>query len=333
MKFRLKPVEEQVIVITGGSSGIGLATGIEAARRGARVVLAARHEQPLLEARERLAAVGGEAITVIADVGRRADVQRIASTAIQHYGGFDTWVNNAGWSVFGALDCVDDADHRRLFETNFWGTVNGSLEALAHLGRTGGALINIGSVASEVALPLQGMYSASKHAVKGFTDALRIEAQDRGLAVSITLVKPSGIATPFVEHARNFTGREFQLPAPVYAPEEVANTILAAAERPIREITVGGGGRLLEVVRTLWPAASDWTARHYLIPQQLGDPPASVTRSGSPQNGARVHGPHPGHVAQTSLYTRAKLHPGLTLAIATLAGVTGAILVNRGRSV
>jgi NAD(P)-dependent dehydrogenase (short-subunit alcohol dehydrogenase family) len=191
MKFRLKPLEEQVIVITGGSSGIGLATGIEAARRGARVVLAARHEQPLLEARERLAAVGGEAITVIADVGRRAEVQRIASTAIQHYGRFDTWVNNAGWSVFGDLDCVDDADHRRLFETNFWGTVNGSLEALVHLGRTGGALINIGSVASEVALPLQGMYSASKHAVKGFTDALRIEAQDRGLPVSITLVKPS----------------------------------------------------------------------------------------------------------------------------------------------
>jgi NAD(P)-dependent dehydrogenase (short-subunit alcohol dehydrogenase family) len=329
MKIRLKPLQEQVIVITGGSSGIGLATGIEAARRGARVVLAARHEEPLLAAWERLAAVGGDAITVIADVGRSADVQRIAATAVQYYGGFDTWVNNAGWSVFGALDSVDDEDHRSLFETNFWGTVNGSLEALAHLGRSGGSLINIGSVASEVALPLQGMYSASKHAVKGFTDALRVEAQHRALPISVTLIKPSGIATPFVEHARNFTGRNFQLPPPVYSPEEVANTILAAAETPIREITVGGGGRLLEMVRSLWPAASDWTARHYLIPQQLGDQPEQVNRSA--QNGARVHGPHPGHVVQTSLYTRAKLHPAMTMAIATIAGLTGAMLWSRSR--
>jgi hypothetical protein len=134
-----------------------------------------------------------------------------------------------------------------------------------------------------------------------------------------------------VEHARNFTGREFQLPPPVYAPEEVANTILAAAARPIREITVGGGGRMLEIVRALCPAASDWTGRHYLIPQQLGDRPAAVAPSRPTPKTAQVRGPHPGHVAQTSLYTRAKLHPALTLTIAAVAGVAGAVLLSRSR--
>src|SRR5690606_22426457 len=113
--------------------------------------------------------------------------------AVEAFGRIDTWVNNAGVSVFGRIQDVPLEDHRRLFETNFWGAVHGSLVALEHLGERGGALINVGSAYSHRAVPLQGMYGASKHALRGFTDALRAELEAEGAPVSVTLVKPGGI--------------------------------------------------------------------------------------------------------------------------------------------
>src|SRR6188472_3902570 len=118
----------------------------------------------------------------------------------------DTWVNNAGVSIYGRLHEVSEADNRRLFDTNFWGVVNGSLVALPLLRREGGALINVGSEVSDAVVPLQGMYSASKHAVKGFTDALRVEVEGIDKApVSITLIQPTAVDTPFPQRARNYT--------------------------------------------------------------------------------------------------------------------------------
>src|SRR4051794_21787345 len=128
MKFSLKPIEAQVIVITGASSGIGLATAVRAARQGARVVLAARNPDGLAKAERRLAA-DGRVATVTADVGLRTDVERIVEAAQSRFGGFDTWVNNAGVTLWGRLDEVPEEDHRRLFETNFWGMVHGTLAA------------------------------------------------------------------------------------------------------------------------------------------------------------------------------------------------------------
>jgi NAD(P)-dependent dehydrogenase (short-subunit alcohol dehydrogenase family) len=148
-----------------------------AAARGAKVVLASRNADALRAIEEEInaAADGGAAVHVVADVGRRDDVERIADAALERFGGFDTWVNNAAVSIYGPLEHVTDEDHHRLFQTNFWGVVYGSLIALKHLKVGGGALINIGSVLSETVVPLQGMYAARKHAVKGFTDALRME--------------------------------------------------------------------------------------------------------------------------------------------------------------
>src|SRR5213076_34618 len=109
------------------------------------------------------------------------------------FGGFDTWVNNAGVSVYGRIEQVPIEDLRKIFETNFWGVVYGSRIAMEQMKNTGGggALINIGSTLSDRAIPLQGMYSASKHAVKGFTDALRIELESESAPVSVTLIKPA----------------------------------------------------------------------------------------------------------------------------------------------
>lgn len=199
MALRLKPLPGQVIVITGATSGIGLATARLAASRGARLVVAARDWQAVQSLAHEIKSAGGDAIGVPTDVGNEAEVKNLAARAVEHFGGFDTWVNNAGTSVYGHMADVSTEDHRRLFETNFWGVVYGSLEAARHFrertGMHGAALINVGSVLSDRAVPIQGMYCASKFAVKGFTDALRMELEMERVPVSVSLVKPSSTST------------------------------------------------------------------------------------------------------------------------------------------
>ena len=155
MTAKLKRVEDQVIVITGASSGIGLTTARMAAAHGARLVLAARSESALRQLVDEIKGAGGRAVHVVADVANREDARKIAQAAENEFGGFDTWVNYAGISIYGRIEDVDVEDMRRLFETNFWGLVYGSLEAVKRLKRRGGALINLGSVVSERAVPLQ----------------------------------------------------------------------------------------------------------------------------------------------------------------------------------
>ena len=313
MRFAFKPLHEQVMVITGASSGIGLATARAAAAQGARLVLSSRNEGALQDLVEQIAAAGGEAIHVTADVGRREDVQKIADAAVERFGGFDTWVNNAGHSIYGRLEEVTDEDSRRMFDTNFWGVVHGSLVALPQLKRRGGALINIGSVASDAALPMQGMYSASKHAVKGFTDALRLELDAEWAPVSVTLIKPTGIDTPYPQHARNYMEREPKLPPPVYPPQEVARAILHAATHARRDIYVGGGAKAFGLMGRLLPGAMGGKSSRLMIEQQQRDEPPREPEGTLYRPGVdgRVRGDHPGHVMRTSLYTRSALNPAL----------------------
>src|SRR5262245_32651646 len=125
MRVKLKRVGEQVIVITGASSGIGLATAEMAAEAGASVVLSSRHELELRKAVDRIRVRGGRAIYVVADVAEPVAVEEIANRAIEEFGGFDTWVNNAGISIYGKTTEVPLDDKRRLFDVNFWGVVHG----------------------------------------------------------------------------------------------------------------------------------------------------------------------------------------------------------------
>ena len=232
MGVQLKKLSEQVIVITGASSGIGLVTARMAARQGARLVLAARSEDALRTLTDEIKAEGGKAVYAVADVGREEDVRRIADAARHHFGGFDTWVNNAGVSIYGRVLDVSMEDHRQLFETNYWGLVHGSRVAAEHLRQRGGAIINVGSSLSDRAIPLQGTYCASKHAVKGYTDALRMELEEEDAPISVTLIKPSAIDTPYKDHAKNYLPVEPENPPPVYAPETVAEAILHSATHP-----------------------------------------------------------------------------------------------------
>jgi short-subunit dehydrogenase len=333
MPFTHKPISEQVIVITGASSGIGLATARAAAAQGARLVLAARGEDALREIEQHLRNEGAEVVTVAADVGDRAEVERIATAALERFGGFDTWVNNAGHSIYGKLEEVSLEDSERIFQTNFWGVVHGSLVALRTLKPRGGALINIGSVTSDYPVPLQGMYSASKHAVKGFTDALRMELQDEQAPVSVTLIKPTSIDTPFPQHARNYMKEEPKLPPPVYAPEEVAMAILYAATHPKREIYIGGSAKGMTVMRRAVPAAMDRVGGSMMVKQQRRhEPPRNPEGTlYRPGEGGRVRGDHPGYVMRRSFYTRSAMHPVLTSALVAAAGAAALAYVGQRR--
>src|SRR5690348_15497520 len=194
-RFIPKSLKDQVIVITGASSGIDLATAREAARRGAKVVLASRNAEELRQITDEIRAAGGSAISVAADVAEPDAVERIGESAAREFGGVDTWVNNAGVSIYGKLTDIPLADKRRLLDVNFWGVVNGCRTAVRLMRDHGGTIINVGSEVSDRAIPLQGIYSASKHAVKGYTDALRMELEHEELPIFVTLVKPSAIDT------------------------------------------------------------------------------------------------------------------------------------------
>ena len=278
MTLHLKPLAGQSIVVTGASSGIGLATAVLAARGGAKVMLAARSEEGLGKACDFIRQRGGTANYVVTDVSDRGAVQHLADRTIAEYGGYDTWVNDAGVGIFGRIEDISDEDHRRVFETNFWGLVYGSQIAVKHFrsrphGQYSGALINLGSEVSDVALPLQGMYSASKHAIKGFTDALRIELKQANAPVSVTLIKPAAIGTNFFLHAKNYVGRECKAPPPVYKPEEAARAICFAAANPRRDIYIGGAARIQVAINSLFPRLAD-AAGLAIYKASIGDRPA-----------------------------------------------------------
>jgi short-subunit dehydrogenase len=333
MNIRLKKLNEQIMVITGATSGIGLVTARTAAERGARLVLAARNEEALQRLVSELASKGTEAIYVVADVGVEADVRNIAEKAVERFGGFDTWVNNAGVSIYGRVLDVSMEDHRQLFETNYWGLVHGSRVAAEHLRRRGGALINIGSSLSDRAIPIQGTYCASKHAVKGYTDALRMELEEEAAPVSVTLIKPSAIDTPYREHAKNYMPVEPLNPPPVYAPETVAEAILHCAEHPERDVFVGAGGKALSVAGKYAPRLTDTIMEATLFDIQKSESPSPASRRDglfSPLSKLEERGGYPGHVAESSLYTKASLHP--LIAGALIAGAGAALVAWLGSS-
>ncbi len=256
-----KPIREQVIVITGASSGIGLATAMHAAQLGARVVLAARNRRDLEAAVSAIRRDGGEAIAVPTDVTSYEAVQALAERAVTTYGRIDTWVNNAAVSAYAPFRETSLEDVRRIMDVNFMGQVHGAKAALPYLERTRGALVCVGSTLSDRGVPLQGIYCASKHALKGWLDSLRVELRKAGSRVRVTLIKPSSINTPLFNKAKTQMGVMPQPIPPIYEPELAVEAILRAAQGNERDVFVGGAGKFLSVAERISPKLVDLQQR------------------------------------------------------------------------
>ena len=333
----LKPLHQQSIVITGATSGIGLATARRAVKAGACVFLIARGQNDLKALCEELQGQGGRVAFAVADVADFDALSEAADKCRRLFGGFDTWVNNAGVSIYGSIRETTLEDQRRLFETNYWGVVNGSTIAAEHLrGRPGGgAIINIGSTLADAPVPVQGVYSASKHAVKGFTNAMRMELIRDRSPIALTLVKPAALDSPYNKHARNLTGYAAKNPQPVYATHVVADAILWCAAHPIREITVGGGGRLIAAFYSALPGLAEPLFARFApsLMRDRGsayDPYADgLYEAGDDGLDEEVYYPM---VRQFSVLAEARKHPGITagtVALVATAAIATLLLTQR----
>jgi NAD(P)-dependent dehydrogenase (short-subunit alcohol dehydrogenase family) len=256
--MKLKSIEQQVVAVVGASSGIGRETALRFAERKAKVVVSARSESGLASLVNEISQMGGDAIAVPADVSVFEQVKKVADKTVEHYGHLDTWVHAAATAVIAPFEQVSPEEFKRVVDVNLMGQVYGAMVALPHLRREGrGAMIHISSVEARRALPLQSSYAASKHAIEGFLDSLRVELQHEGVPISVTNVMPSVINTPFYNKARTKLGVKPTGVPPYYQPSLVAEAILHAAEHPTRDMIVGDVGRLLDLAQRISPELVD----------------------------------------------------------------------------
>lgn len=323
-----KPVGEQVVVVIGASSGIGRASALEFARRGARVVAAARGVRALDTLVDEITQAGGDAVAVPTDVAEPEAVRALAAAAEERYGRIDTWVNCAAVAIWGRVEEVTDAEWDRVTRVNYLGHVHGVHAVLPALRRAGGGgIIGVSSVEGVRAVPMHGPYTASKWALRGFYDTLRMELAMDGEPIGVTTILPGPIDTPFFEHARSKVGALPKPVPPVYAPELVAAAIVRAAEHPAREVPVGDAAVGFFAGQRFSPALTDavLSFRRVAVESQRNDlPDNGVDNVDAPvDEPGQVHGSHPGRVLRhsplTSLLGRAP-RPG-DLLTGALAGL------------
>lgn len=258
---KLRPLTEQVIVITGASSGIGRLTARRFAEHGAAVVLAARQQEALEETAHELEQAGGRAEVVVTDVADWNQVQRLAARAVERFGRIDTWVNNAGVNVIGRFEDLEIAEIQRVLQVDLMGQIHGAKAALPYLVEQGrGSIISVAAAAAKRSVPLQLPYSVAMHGVKGFTEALRLELAMEHPGINISLVMPASINTRFLLHARSKLEREILPTGPIFMPDAVAEVVLACATKHRRDIFVGVWGEMLEILDALDPSVLDWNA-------------------------------------------------------------------------
>ena len=252
-----RALEDQTVVITGASSGIGRAAACAFAEAGSRLVLAARREQALDDVRKACEAWGGQAILVPTDVRDPEAMHALARRAVDRFGRIDTWVNNAAVTLFGLFEEVPSDVFRKVLETNLFGYVHGAQAALPWFRHQGaGVLVNVSSVVASAPQPYTSAYVTSKAAIQGLSECLRMELSldaGDGHDIHVSHVMPASIDTPLFQQAANFTGRAVKPLDPVYAPERVADAIVGVAHRPQPHVIVGPAGRLIRAERSLMP--------------------------------------------------------------------------------
>jgi NAD(P)-dependent dehydrogenase (short-subunit alcohol dehydrogenase family) len=276
---RKKRLSEQVVVVAGGSYGLGRAIAAAAGRRGAAVVVGARSPEALDGAVRDVEAAGGRAFAVETDVSDQAQVQALADRAAERFGRIDSWIANAMVTVYAEAHRLSDDELRRVFDVNFFGGVYGYWAALGYLRDSRGTFVQIASALSYRGIPLQAAYCSTKAALRTFFEAARVEQRKERSGVDVSVILPGAINTPQFDRARQKMGFQPQPVPPIYEPEPFAEAVIGCCERPVRELPVGWGAQKLLWGQKLSPRAGDlvllrngWDAQHTDEPKPQESP-------------------------------------------------------------
>jgi NAD(P)-dependent dehydrogenase (short-subunit alcohol dehydrogenase family) len=271
-----KPIREQVVVVTGGSAGLGRAIARAAAARGARVVVASRGGDGLDAT---VAELGPNAHGVQADVASLDDCHRIVEEAVDRFGRIDTFCANAMVTVYQEARDLKPDELRRVVDVNFLGAVNCYWASLPRLVETAGTFSHVSSALAYRAIPLQAAYCSSKAAGRAFFESARVEHRKHGIPVDITLVLPGAINTPQFDEARQYLGKQPQPVPPIYEPEPYAEAVVHTFEHPIRELPITWGAQKALWGQKLAPRIVDrvlertgWDGQHTGEPKPVGSP-------------------------------------------------------------
>jgi NAD(P)-dependent dehydrogenase (short-subunit alcohol dehydrogenase family) len=333
---RSRPFENRVVVITGASAGVGRATAQTLASLGANLALLARDSDALEATRVEIESTGGRARAYPVDVADSEAVLRTARQVEADFGGIDVWINNAMVTVFGGFDQVTPEEFRRVTEVTYLGTVHGTRAALnAMRARDRGVIVQVGSGLAYRGIPLQSAYCGAKHAVRGFTDALRTELLQQRSGIRLTAVHLPAINTPQFDWARTHRDAAPRPVAPVYSPLAAARAIAHAALHPAREYWLGGMTPLMILGDAVAPGAVDrLLARTAVQGQDSGTPVAAERRDNlfAPVGAlARMEGRFSGEVTRAPLRMRDGATRLWAFAALLALGVAGGALLRRAR--
>ncbi|HYT50963.1 MAG TPA: SDR family oxidoreductase [Gaiellaceae bacterium] len=332
--MRKKPLSRQVVVVAGGSYGLGRAIAAAAARRGATVVVGARGRDGLDGAVRDIEAAGSRALALETDVSDREQVQALADRAAERFGRIDTWIANAMVTVYAEAHRLEDDELRRVFDVNFFGGVYGYWAALPYLRDSRGTFIQIASALSYRGIPLQAAYCSTKAALRTFFETARVEQRKERSGVDISVILPGAMNTPQFDRARQKMGLQPQPVPPIYQPEPFAEAVVRCCERPIRELPIGWGAQKLLWGQKLAPRAGDyvllrngWKGQHTSEPKPQDSPDNLFdVLPGDPG----AHGRFDDRSRGTTAWTLLRLHRGRIGAGAAL-GTMGLLAGRSGR--
>jgi NAD(P)-dependent dehydrogenase (short-subunit alcohol dehydrogenase family) len=338
--MKLKPVDEQVVVLFGASSGIGRETAFQFANRGAKVVAVGRRRDALESLAQDIRMGGGICVPMTAEATDFAQVQNVADETVRRFGRLDTWVQLAAVALYAPFEAHEPDEFHRVIDVNLVGAAYAAKAALPHLKASGGgALIMVTSVEAVQAIPYHAAYAASKHGMRAMTEVIRMELAAEGAPVSVTNVMPASINTPFFEVAKTRLGVKPRGAPPVYEPDVVARTILFAAEHPSRDLAAGGAGKGFIMLKRLSPSIADrlmaW-AGFKLQKTREEKGPDAPNNLFAPLEGGPVgpQGSMSGEARSWSLYTWWETHPlahwaGRAFAVAGLGLIAMRALMRR----
>jgi NAD(P)-dependent dehydrogenase (short-subunit alcohol dehydrogenase family) len=331
---RKRPLSDQVVVIGGGSYGLGRAIAVAAARRGARVVVGARTHEALAGTLADVESAGGEGLVVETDVSDRAQVHALVAAAVDRFGRVDTYIANGMVTVYAEAHRLEDDELRRVFDVNFFGAVYGYWAALPELRASRGTFIQIASALSYRGIPLQAAYCSTKAALRTFFESARVELEKQNVGVDISVVLPGAINTPQFDRARQKIGLQPQPVPPIYQPEPFANAVLHCCEQPVRELPLGWGAQKLLWGQKLSPRAGDlvllrigWKGQH-TEELKATDSPDNLFKPLPGDPGP--HGRFDDRSHGTAAWTWLRLHRGLAGAVLAL-GTIGLLAGRSGR--